>query len=203
MQNKFFRLIKRSVIPGDWGGYGDILQHGMTAHLKRENGMLCLERTGPYMPPVTFPGLGDVLLTTDARVLFEAGGFERMSFLPVVKKLIVELHWEEWNLLEPEPAEFPPGGEPENYVLDHPHDERIADALGDIWELVVPKVDACVGVDLDKKWGWPTRFHVEEALWDGSDLFRSKGAGQIFLTERAKETFSANWNDCISLEECP
>ena len=201
MQNKFYRLMERPVIPGDWGDYGHILQHGMTAHLGREDGMLCLERTGPYMPPVTFPGLGDVLLREEARQLLEAGGFEGVSFRPVVKKRILELHWEKWNLSAPEPAEYPESGEPEDFVLAHPHDQRIADALGDVWELLVPRVDASVGVDLDKKWGWPTRFHVEVALWDGSELFRSNGG--VFLTERAKEIFSLNWSDCISLEECP
>lgn len=193
--------MKQSVIPGDWGDYGDILQHGMTAHLAREDGMLCLERTGPYMPPVTFPGLGDVLLRAEAKRSLETIAFEGVSCRPVVLKRIVELHWEDWNLSSPEPAEYPEGGEPEGYILDRPHDQQAADALGGVWELIAPQVDASVGVDFDKKWGWPTRFHVEIALWDGSQLFRSKGG--IFLTERAKEVFLQNWSDCISLEQCP
>lgn len=200
MQNKFFRLTERSVIPGGWGDYGDILQHGMTAHLGRENGMLCLERTGPYMPAVTFPGLGTVLLTAEARSLLEAGGFPGVSYLSVVKKRIVELHWEKWNLEASEPTEYPESGEPENYVLARPHDERIAAGLGDVWELIVPQVDATVGLELDKR-GRPTRYHVDVPLWNGSDLFRSKGG--IFLTQRAKDVFFENWDECVSLEECP
>src|SRR5262249_14925382 len=46
-----------------WGDYGDILFHGMTAHLDRHDEMLQLERTGPYMPPITFPGIGDIVVT--------------------------------------------------------------------------------------------------------------------------------------------
>lgn len=193
--------MQQSVIPGDWGDYGDILQHGMTAHLGREDAMLCLERTGPYMPPVTFPGLGDVLLRAEARLLLEAGGFEGVSFKQVLKKRIVELHWDDWNLSASEPAEYPESGEPEDYILARPHDQRIADALGDVWELVVTGIDASVGVEIDEKWGWPTRFHIDVARWDGSELFRSKGG--IFLTKRAREVFSLNWGDCVSLEECP
>jgi len=200
MQSNFYRLKKQSVIPGDWGDYADILQHGMTGHLGREDGMLCLERTGPYMPPVTFSA-GSVLLRAEARQLLEAGGFYGVSFRQVLKKRIVELHWEGWNLSAPEPAEYPEDGEPEGYVLARPHDQRIADNIGDVWELVVPRLDASVGVEPDKRWGRPTRFHIETALWDGSEVFQSKGG--VFLAERAKDIFARNWSDCIALEECP
>ena len=46
-----------------WGDYGLILIHGMSCHLPRENGLIQLERTGPFIPPMTIPGTGDVVLT--------------------------------------------------------------------------------------------------------------------------------------------
>jgi hypothetical protein len=62
---KFYRIEGHPLTP--WGDYGNILQHGMTAHLGRVGGLLSLERTGPYMPPITFPGAGDVVLTVGAK----------------------------------------------------------------------------------------------------------------------------------------
>ncbi len=50
MDQKFYRIHSHRLT--NWGDYGDILQHGITAHLARVGGRLSLERTGPYMPPV-------------------------------------------------------------------------------------------------------------------------------------------------------
>jgi hypothetical protein len=44
-----------------WGDYGNILVHGMSAHAGRSmDGRIRLERTGPFVPPITFPGIGDI-----------------------------------------------------------------------------------------------------------------------------------------------
>src|SRR5262250_3064070 len=111
MATPFFMISERSIFPEDWGDYGDILQHGMTSHLSRVDGRLALERTGPYIPPITLPGIGDVVLTSRARGDLESSGLSGFTFLPVEKTLIVELHWEEWRLDAEEPAEFPETGE--------------------------------------------------------------------------------------------
>jgi hypothetical protein len=117
MSPKFFAIESRSMIPGEWGDYGDILEHGMTAHLPRKNGSLQLERTGPYIAPITFPGLGDIVLTSTARAAVEGSGLTGFGFRPLLKSLIVELRWENWDLTASEPAEFPDSGEPEDYIL--------------------------------------------------------------------------------------
>jgi hypothetical protein len=46
----------------NWGDYGDMLRHGMTNHLDRSGESLQLERTGPFVPPVTFPGASGFLV---------------------------------------------------------------------------------------------------------------------------------------------
>src|ERR1700743_1057940 len=112
----FFKMDAVSIIPGDWGDYREILQHGMTAHSPRIDGRLALERTGPYIPPITLPGFS-VVITDAARTLMVSSGLTGFTFLPVEKKLIVELHWEIWDLNDDEPAEYPASGEPEGYIL--------------------------------------------------------------------------------------
>ena len=86
----------------------------MTTHRPRLAGKLALERTGPYIPPITLPG--DIVLTSEARNLLEVSGLSGFSFLAVEKALIVELHWESWNLTADEPAEYPESEEPEDYI---------------------------------------------------------------------------------------
>src|ERR1035438_5894652 len=69
MPPRFYRIQANRFVP--WGDYGSILQHGMTGRLGRVDGLLSLERTGPYMPPITFPGIGDVVLSSGGRALLE------------------------------------------------------------------------------------------------------------------------------------
>ncbi len=76
-----------------------------------------LKRSGPYIPPITFPGLRGFVLTSDAKLKLESSGLSGYTFKPVDKKLIVELRWEDWDLNASEPASYPDTGEPEDYIL--------------------------------------------------------------------------------------
>jgi hypothetical protein len=122
-----------------WGDYGSILVHGMTAHLGREksaNGRLQLERTGPFVPPITFPGIGDIVVTDDMKQAMEKAGFQGISFHPVLKVHFVEVPWHTWDLKAEDPEYYPEEGEPEGYILDREHSPEVADAVGDLWEVV-------------------------------------------------------------------
>jgi hypothetical protein len=134
MAQRFFKIESRSILNPEWGDYGDILQNGMSMHRPRVNGRIALERTGPFIPPVTRPALA-VLLTSDARASLESSGLSGFEIIPVEKVHIVELRWEKWDLQAEEPAEYPESGEPEDYILARPHEPTIANLLGDMWEL--------------------------------------------------------------------
>jgi hypothetical protein len=197
-------LTYRSIIPGGWGDYAHILEHGMTAHLPREDGQLSLERTGPYLAPITFPGLGDIVLSDGARSELAASGLSGFGFLPVAKKLIVELRWEEWDLSAPEPAELPEGGEPEEYIVARPHDPAIAAVLGDLWELVVERTATVIRPERKIRDPWPDfyrRCSVESATWNGDDIFRGKNFGSILLTQRARDWFLAHLGNYVDFYE--
>jgi len=197
MHPKFYRIDEHPLTP--WGDYGHILQHGMTAHLARVGGMLSLERTGPYMPPITFPGLGDVVLTSAAKALLESPGLSGFTFQPVNKARIVGLPWQEWDLTTDEPPEFPESGEPEGYILEHQHDPRVAMEMGDVWELVVP-VTAVIGRPRQVVDSFRELF-VELNSWNGADVFRGKGYGCILVAERAKHWLEGHFSGYIEFEE--
>jgi hypothetical protein len=197
----FFIAGGRDLFSQGWGDYGSILQHGMTAHLKRTNSRLSLERTGPYIPPVTFPGIGDVLVTSQAKEALESSGLIGFSFAPVEKVRIVELHWEQWDWSGKEPPIFPNSGEPEDYILERRHNPEVAAQLGDIWELVVPNTATLLRVNEDT--GSFGGFAFDLASWNGSDLVRSSSYSTILFSSHAREVFLGNWPEFVEFYEFP
>lgn len=199
MTTGFFRIHGLSIFAKDWGDYGDILQHGMTAHLPRLGGRLSLERTGPYIPPITFPGIGDIVLTSTARGVLESSGLSGFSFVPVEKRLIVELHWEAWNLDADQPPEFPDSGEPEDYVLGKPHSPTAAEALGDLWEVAIPKTATII-----RPQSTVTSYEelkLDLSSWSGADLFRSEDYGGALFSQRARDWFTEQWGTYVRFWE--
>ena len=132
--NKIYKISKSE---SPWGDYGRILTHGMTEHLSRKEGLLQLERTGPYIPPITFPGIGNIIVTSSFLSIINNSKLSGISFQPVIKAHIVELDWKKWNLTNPEPDFYPESGEPEDYILEREHSEQIADGLGNLYELIL------------------------------------------------------------------
>ncbi|BDG05024.1 hypothetical protein [Anaeromyxobacter oryzae] len=164
-----------------WGDYGAILVHGMSGHLGRSGGRIQLERTGPFIPPVTLPGLGDVIVTDKVR---RALGREvpGLVFRPVEKARIVRLDWHTWDRTADEPPQYPQTGEPEDYILERQHDAAIAEQLGPLWELV-PAVVPSIQVE-------GGRFN--DAVYDGEDFVRADPrAGVNFVSARLMKAMSA------------
>jgi hypothetical protein len=197
MSVDFFRINALSVIPGAWGDYGEILQHGMTAHSPRVGGRLALERTGPYIPPITFPGFS-IIVTDAARTLMESSGLTGFTFLPVEKKLIVEFHWETWDLNADEPAEYPDSGEPEDYILGKPHSPTVAMAMGELWELAVP-----INVEILRPTSIVNSYkdlRIDLRTWNGADLLRGEDYGGILFSQRAQDWFADCWGQYVTFD---
>jgi hypothetical protein len=201
MPDGFFKIRERSIVSRGWGDFGYILQHGMTDHLPRVEGRLALQRVGPYIPPITLPGIGDVVLTSEAQKLLESSTLSGFSFLPVEKTLIVELHWETWKLDAEQPAEFPESDEPEDNILGKPHSHDAAKKLGELWEIVVPSTATILR---------PMRavssyreLCIDQSTWNGSDLFRGEGYGSILFSERGRDWFCEHWGNYVQFDQFP
>jgi hypothetical protein len=171
----------------NWGDYGDILISGMTAHLERQDELLQLERTGPFIPPLVNSGLWDIVITDRVKKNLEDSGLMGISFRSVLKKHIVELDWTAWDLTLKEPPIFPDSGEPEDYILAGEHSEKISKLIGDVWELVTPTRGTFVG----------------ENFIDGrsqADIFKADNRGYILVTDKAKDWIEKNAGDWVRFE---
>jgi hypothetical protein len=174
--------------PTPWGDYGSILWHGIARAASTQQGAISIERNGPFMPPVTFPGIGHVVVTSSVRRTIEERGLTGATFHDVTKARIVQLDWETWDTTLPAPPFYPPDTEPENYVLGQPHDPLCAAKMADCFKLTAPP------------WGGATReriaprtyhYDLQPEAEPPTDFFVAGGFKYTFVTERAKAVLSA------------
>lgn len=191
---KFYRISSRKL----WGDYGSILINGMSNHLPRRDGLIQLERTGPFIPPITLPGVGDIAVTSGFKDELTASGFNHLSFTPVLKARIVEYHWELWDRSSDQPFEHPEGGKPENYILMRSHSTEIAEQFGSVWEVILPE-DAEVGAVRVGRGVW--EYRVDHSTWQGSHLFRAKGKRHVMATEKAKDWLEDRGGEWLDFQE--
>lgn len=151
-----------------WGDYGSLLITGMTGHLDRKDGLLQLERTGPFVPPMTLPSLDDVVVTDAFRKELESSPIGPFEFRPVLKTHIVQSDWETWDLLQDEPGNAMLG-DPEEYILERPHSPEVAQQMGPMWEVVLP-----TGAEIEIVKPGPSGYEIVGNTWTGAHLFLAK-----------------------------
>src|SRR5262245_38701308 len=192
------RILERP--ESSWGDYGDILWHGMASHLDMmPDGLLQLERTGPYVPPISFPGF-EIVATDECRRRLEASGLRGLAFKPVRKARIVELPWHTWDLDAEEPPEYPESGEPEDYVFAREHSPALADAMGPLWQLVLTEGAETEREPTDDPWN--DRIYVRTTTWTGVDIFRAAGVGYVFASDAAQAWFSKELSEFVAFRDC-
>jgi hypothetical protein len=195
--SNFYTLEKQ---PHPWGDYCDILLNGMSSHLGGKGGCIQLERTGPFVPPISLPGINDIVVTDAFRRELEASGLAGLRFQPVIKKLIVRSDWHKWDRKAEEPFEYPESGEPEDYILGKPHSAEIAAEMGELWEVLL---DETAKVSRAQRICTREDIHLLIDSWQGEDLFRAEGVGYIYATERAKDWFESHAGEYVAFQAAP
>jgi hypothetical protein len=194
-----------------WGDYGSILVHGMSAHLARSAGRIQLERTGPFIPPVTLPGIGDIVVTARARAELEQHGILGLEFLPVEKTRIVVFDWQAWDWADSKPAEYPESGEPEDYILSRPHDPYWAGEMGDLFEIVPVRGGLAAREELEPRRDLRRQprdlrpknyqFTIEPATIPSVDIFRAENMRYVFVTERLRAVLASMSDNACTFQE--
>jgi hypothetical protein len=188
MTPRFYRL-KR--IDPPWGDYGDILIHGMAS--RAPMGDLELERTGPFIPPISQP-YGFVVVTAAFWEDLRKSGLMGLEVGPILKKRIPRVDWLEWEPYGTKEMKYPSGGEPENYILRRKHSPEAADALGDLWEIRFRP-----GIQVSREGG----YHLVASTWDGSDFVVPKGdwTNYLYVSESAREWLLQKAPDWVAFAE--
>jgi hypothetical protein len=126
-----------------WGDIGAILTAGWFED--HQNGKIQLMRTGPFVPPISFPP-GTCVVTDDFRKQLEVSGLSGIAeYRAVIKhKIVTVVNWERWTLTDDLSAsqlrrlapEYLHMNEPEDLVIRRRHSPRTATQIGDLWEIV-------------------------------------------------------------------
>jgi hypothetical protein len=141
-----------------WGDYGDILIHGMAS--RAATGVLELERTGPFVPPISQPR-GFAVATAAFLDHLRKSGLKGFESGPIQLTKVPKVDWLEWEPYGTKEMKYPAGGEPENYILRRKHSPEAAVAIGELFEIRFKR-----GIEVSRD-GAITSWR----LVDGSDLW--------------------------------
>src|SRR5262249_6309457 len=114
-----------------------------------------------------------------------------LEFRPVRLAHIVNLEWHRWDATQKEPPTYPDSGEPEDFILEAPHDPSLAKSMGPLWELV-----PTVSPGIQRKGG---RF--VPARYRGGHLERETlEAGYSFVSATLRDALLAIARDWVAFE---
>lgn len=183
-----FKLFELCRTKAPWGDYGNMLVHGMTGYLGRDSRRrLQLQRTGPFVPPITMPGVGVVVVCDRVRERLGSSGLTGLQFRADILKQVVELDWEGWDRTACLPRRLPPGGEPENYFLRGRHRPELAKGIGPLWEVYSDKTVELVEDGTETLCGMEfPRMLPDRDTWPVQDFCSAGRGSQLLVTGKAR-----------------
>ena len=130
---KLWRLDETRLLR-QWGDYGSILCNGLVSSVP-EDGPCRLQRTGPFVPPISIAFRRVVVVRDDIKARLERSGLRGVGgFRPLVLEKVVCIPWHEWDWEQPlDGPRLPFNGEPEEYIYHNPHDPETAAKLPPLW----------------------------------------------------------------------
>lgn len=150
----------------NFGEWPDTIYNGI---IHAETGMLC--RTGPYVPPLSFPGIRLAVVTSALKAELQAHKITGIDYSRVRIQKAVRSPWNgEMEQPPPDDEALTNGAD---FILNGNHDEQLAEHLENaLWylELDVRLLGAQIG---PTPGGW-FQLSADLSEWDGVDVFWTK-----------------------------
>ncbi|MCE9531014.1 MAG: hypothetical protein K8T89_07805 [Planctomycetes bacterium] len=184
-----------------WGDFGTVLISG-NAHRETPTGPLLLHRTGPFLPPISFPwmraGGHRIVVSDEFRRQLESSGSADLQFGPAVKSRIIKLTWDKWDLAAEGPEQYP-DGEPENYIEDKPHNARAAAAMPKAWEFLPPLVPIRVRELQNPQGGFLDKYGAYSDQVEFPSLFTDHAEyGELIINDATRKWFESRVEEWVT-----
>jgi len=185
-----------------WGDFGDALISGY-ARRETDDGPLSLHRTGPFLPPISFPWITNtggqgVVVSAEVKRQLETLELPGVTFREAAKARIIPLAWERWDRSSPVPGVPPDGGEPENYIWEKTHDADSAAKMSRAYELVAPVGPVSVDQVEDPEWGYLDEFKAQTIPAEVPPITRSHPThGHLVVNQRMKAWLGENAGEWV------
>ena len=182
--------------PNIWGDYGPLLIGGDWE--RDSDGVLRYSRAGPVAPPIALPDMGVIVAGHEFRKALEGSGLHGLAFCALIKKRIVEFHWERWDRTSNEIGELPKLDDPFNLLLEYPHSEEAARAVGTLWEARTQRLAEVVSINKRAPWEYDLQIQGDLEPLRGIDFFGAKRQDRVIVSERAKQWLETNVPEWVS-----
>ena len=192
-QGEQLYVVRRADAP--WGDYGAVLYNGVIESLQIEPRQVTLSRTGPFIPPISFPGSGVTVVNDLGRRLLVSSMLSGLSFCKVKKKKIVFVPWEEWDRGDVTPKALAKMGDPEKVIRNSRHCPSTAEKPGDLWELV--SGDGAHAVLIQD---YPIEFALIIGSWNGLDFFSVPENNILYCSARAAAWLEATFAQWVKVK---
>ena len=183
-----------------WGGMGDVLIHGFlwNEHIPD---VYELVRTGPFVPPISFPSRTCVITDTVKNDL-QATGFLGLELSELSLGKVVESDWHLRDRTQEFDYSMVPDddaiSEPEDLILVPEHRPDLAKGMPKMWKLR--------GVQVHFEWETYTD-NLQSLSWTKSELngwdFCSPSGALLFVSRQAKEWLQGRYGEWLEFREFP
>lgn len=196
-----YYILKNKKMP--WGDYGRILFTGLLTVLDDNFNDLDIpeiERTGAYVPEIYIANTRNIVLVDTIKKNIEESDITGIvRFKKVLKKKIVNINWESWDLNDKSPLFYPKSKEPEDYILKGKNDEQLSLSMPNMWELDVVRKHKLKRIS-DK----PDNVNFSDLVLTETpklDIFLAENMLFIIVSEKFKELIISNKLDTLEFTE--
>ena len=173
----------------------------MTSRLGRSSkGFLRLERTGPFVPPISFPH-GSIVVTSEFQKTLDKSDFGPFQYMPVEKAHVRDLRWEHLDRTALPPS-ISDAGDPEYLILGGPHSPKAASMMGDLFEVKLKAGAKVTSEKIRESRRIKYISRVDPESWDGSSLFHPEGKLLRIATEEFALWLGRQAPQWFSTEPC-
>lgn len=157
----------------------------------------CILRTAPFCPALyrsQYDSENPVIIVKEEVKKLLEENFSNLNFVAIKKEKIVELNWQNWDLLAEEPKLYPSGDmDAECYIVNRKHNDMLSETLGNLFALIPIKEGY--------SYGNSKKLVMSTLSKQNVFIVNTLENKEIYVNEEMKKCLEKNFTDEIYFEE--